>query len=396
MNDTSRKNYETSYADQYVDKPVQFDPESVRANKQKLEKVSVYMNHPGAQGANDQLISNQMKSIFDHDSEYPQENQPSMRRINPKAQESNLKFAYTESNPEEFYKTSNQKHYSNQKRNKQNGDFDSQRNFKEKNSKDHLVFGTHRNKYMTEAKSNYMDYDIASEMAQNKGPPAPRQSQFNPLSFGTQNKYMSTYKTNFKHDSDPDSLNKFMTNFSSKQMNKESSIMMQKGPSNFLSSYNADFSENQLQKSVPRKDLVDKRTEQFQKNARTYRNIIAFDEHVSKNKNFNSVHSQFRENTPFATSYNGDFKGFQVQSRKKHFPNLQKTNFVLGEFPQNYVTCNKENFQGRANRESMVYAGKANKIDPNNMKHILRSKGTTGISDYEVFINKGKDKLKYI
>lgn len=395
-NEASRGDYGTSYADQFVNKPIQYDPENVHTNKQNLEKVSVYMNHPGTQDSKKQHYSAQMKSIFNHDAEWPEEHQPSMRKVNPRAQESNLKFAYTEKNPEDFYKTSNQKYYSNQKPNKANADSGPQRNFKDKNSKDHLVFGTHKNNYITETSSNYLDYDIMSTAAGNRGTGMPKQSKYNPLSFGSDNKYLSTYKTNFKLSTNPDSLNAFVQNYSKKDANQQSNIMMEKGPSNFMSSYNADYNECQLQKTIPKNDLVDQRTEQFQKNARTYRNIIAFEDNIMKNSNFNNVHSKFRENTPFATSYNGDYKKLQVQKRKKHFPNLQKTNFILGEFPQNYLTCNKENFQGKANMESIVYAGKANKINPENMKNILKNKGTTGISDYEVFINQGKNKLNYI
>ena len=100
--------YGTSYGTQYVDKGQQYNPETIQENKQNLEKVSVYLNHPGAQLPKRKRYSNQIKGVFDHNMEWEQDSEYSMRKQNPRAKKTNLNLGYMNSKPEDFYKTSNQ------------------------------------------------------------------------------------------------------------------------------------------------------------------------------------------------------------------------------------------------------------------------------------------------
>jgi hypothetical protein len=386
--------YGTSYGTQYVDKGQQYNPETIQENKQNLEKVSVYLNHPGAQLPKRKRYSNQIKGVFDHNMEWEQDSEYSMRKQNPRAKKTNLNLGYMNSKPEDFYKTSNQKYYSNKKKPQNRSEYGQLPNFKDKNSKDHLVFGTDKTNYKTESNTNYMDYDIASTLTGNQALPVKNKPGYNPLSFGTKNQYQSTYNTNYQDTPNEDSLNTFVNNYSKRQNNQESNILMNKGSSNFMSSYNADYKMNP--RVNQEEDYIDYRTQKVKQNSRAYRNIIAFQDNKPKNNNFSKLKNQLRENTPFATSYNGDFQKYDLISSKKHFPNLQKTNFVLGDYSQNYLTCNKENYQGKSNEQPIMYAGKSSKINQDNIKNIMGSHGQVGRSDYDVFINEGKNKIKYI
>lgn len=411
-NDTTKGDFGTSYAEQFVQKPAQFRPEDVRENKQKLEKVSVYMRHPTAQAPGKQHFSSQMRSIFDHESGFAPESQPRMRKQIPRAHESSLKFAYKEGVPGDFYTTSHQKYFSARKARPARGEGGPVENFKAKNSRDHLVLGTQKNLYATEARSNYLDFDVGSMAGTARAPPRRRRPECNPLSFGAQGQFQSTYNSNFKSGAQrgpqarpgteaqgegADSLNAFVSNYTRKRREQQSNILMGQGPADFTSSYNSDFTRRALEEKAPGAGgAPPPRAHAPPRQAQPFRNIIAFEENSGANKGCAKARAKLRENTPFATSYNGDFQSFEAQTRKKHFPNLQRTNFVLGEFPQSYLTNNKENFQGKANTGDVLFAGKANRVDEGTMKNLLHRPGPTGVSDYDVFINGGKDKLRYI
>jgi CRISPR/Cas system CMR-associated protein Cmr5 small subunit len=350
------------------------------------------MKHPTAQVPKRNRFSNQMKSIFDHNLEEEPEPVNSMRKQIPRAKETNLNLGFEDSKPENFYQTSNQKYFSNRKPKK--GVNESVQNFKDKNSRDHLVFGNYKNKYATETNSNYLNYDIGSAISGNQALPHRNKRSFNPLSFDQKNNFKSTYGANYTEKQNPDSLNTFMNNFSEKQKQYASNIMMEQGKTDYQSSYKANYN-SKVQQQRP-EDLIDMHSRKFQNKTNNFRNIIAFEERNPGKENLKNTGNQFRKNTPFGTSYNKDFKKHALQSRKKHFPNLQKTNFFMGDFPMNYMTHNKENFQNNVNVEPMLVAGKPSQTKKDNLQNIMSGHGYTGQTDYDVFINKGKDKLNYI
>lgn len=386
------ENYNTSYGQDYMTKDAQYDPQSIQQNKQNLEKVSVYMNHPTAKIPKRQRFSNQMKSIFNHNMEWEQGAENSMRKIVPRARKTNLNLGHIDSKPEEFYKTSNQRYYSSKKNpSGRNGAMVG--NFKEKNSKDHLVFGNYQNKYKTETGSNYLNYDIASTMEGDRGRPIPKKRSFNPLSFDQKNNFRSTYGANYTEKENPDSLNAFVNNFTERQKQYASNIMVQNGKTDYVSSYNATFNSN-LGKTHPQKAINQPLPTQTR--GKDFRNIIAFEESAPQMLSSKNHENKLRKNTPFGTSYNQDFKQYEMKPRKKYFPDLQRTNFMLGDYSSNYMTNNKENFQGQINRGNVMVAGKPSKTKDDNQQNIISGLGYTGQTNYDVFINKGKDKLKYI
>ena len=203
-----------SYGKDYVSKPVDYNSQNIQENKKNLEKVSVYMNHPQAQIPKRKRFSNQIKSIFDHNMQWEQPQEKPMNNMHHRAKKTNLKLGFDNAKNEDFYKTSNQRYYSNKKGASNHLYSDPKVNFKDKNSRDHVVFGNFKNKYKTETNSNYLDYDIKSMIGGMQGLSIKPGNKRDPLSFGTKNNYKSTYGANFKEETNQDSLNTFVDNLS--------------------------------------------------------------------------------------------------------------------------------------------------------------------------------------
>ena len=109
--------YKTSYGNEFVSKPLDYNSQNIQQNKRNLEKVSVYMNHPQAEIPKRKRFSNQIKSIFDHNMQWEQPEEKALNNMHHRAKKTNLKLGFDNEKTEDFYKTSNQKYYSNKKGN---------------------------------------------------------------------------------------------------------------------------------------------------------------------------------------------------------------------------------------------------------------------------------------
>ena len=227
------------------------------------------------------LSSNRIRDLMNHEMPYEA---PVVSKKNIHLN-SKLKLGYHKETPENFYKTTNNKFYNE----KQNNQYISQ----------HKQY----------AKKNNDNF----------------------LSFGVENDFRSVYKNNYNETQDKDSLNKFV-NDSRLTQNKR------KGENeNFLSSYKADY-KNKKRNYTSSDIVINKRHNQFMNNVKRYNNILAYDDSISSSSNLPDV-SVWRNKTPFATSYNTE----KIDHKKK-FQNISNR-LILGDFKNEYLTNNKENYK---------------------------------------------------
>lgn len=347
-----------------------------------------------------------------------------MRRGHQQNQKPSLQLGFHKQDPKNFYQTSNKQYYTNEAVNTQRSpNAGPGQNFKSKVSKDNLVFGDYKVDYNTENKLNFVEYpeeDVAKGVNHlNRIPDKGREL----LSFGQKDNYTSSYGQVYNQreseDLQNDALGAFMESQEQARLTKQKQsqkgtdlfqVKNQTPHQRFRTSYKQDYIDATKQQvkspdinlhgngTVDQKigQIMDRQTQSFKTRAHKFRNILAFGDQKMGTGDRKKRQSNFRENTPFATTYNNQFwnKGrFSVRERGKK--DFQTTNFRLGNYEMDYKTMNKENFKGIQNQGVLKVAGKK-RIEKSNIGRLFGAKDAQMKTDYEVFINQKGNKLNVI
>ena len=356
-----------------------------------------------------------------------------------------LRLGYHQDDPSQFYSTSNQRYYTKEAvntRNKPNSG--PGHNFKSKISKDHLVLGDFKVDYRTENQTNFVEYpDDEVVQSLNTGARIPDRGK-GLLSFGQQEKYTSSYGQVYNQKGktrDSDALGVFMESqeqalrTKQRQSVKNTDLFQQKNHDTgqqYKTSYKQDYisgkgrnsksgnilvhgkSKDFITQNSPIRhqhpeqngnkrieNLMDQQCQDFKTRAHKFRNILAFGDQTMGNGARKKRMSNFRENTPFATTFNnkrwdqGRYSMRDQGASDFQKNNFQKSHFKLGNFQADYRTMNKENYQGQQIGEKERVAGKKRRHE-SHVAAVFGHGDKLQKTEYEVFINQKGNKINVI
>ena len=392
MNGENPENLQSSYKQDFLPKENPYDPDQMKENQTKMEKVSIYMGNPEVPFPQKNTNRFGMNSVFNHQMNNRGNQEPSKR-----VQTSDMQLGFYQSDPVEFYKTSNKRYFTQKGRSALESKLGEKTSFKDKNSKDHLVFGESSNDYLTETKKHFKNYHITEADLQEQMKCKKASGCKDMLNFNLRNKYESSYGATFNNQDQTDSLNQFISNHDQmsrkmKENQRKSTVLPYKNQEKMMSVYNSTFQGKEIETPIDPKEF------EYQKRSKGFRNIIAFDDSNQLMSNNSNQIGHLRKQTPFGTSYNADYiMRERMKVPKKFHKNLQSTNFRLGEHTMSYLTNNKENFKKHQDpKVNLMYAGKFSNQQTDHLKGNLGNVNSTGVSNYEVFINQRGNKINLI